>query len=255
MRAHRCRWLLLLGCLGGLTSCAPDVVLRKDVEIPKGLEEIDFADDGDGSLAAMHGRQGKWGTYRDSCPGGIVEPPVGTPLSPEKDGVNGSPSYYRSTAEGFDSRMLDVPNADIECWGGYIYFDFNYDGATSPHDYDATAYTGIFFAAKGWTSNNNLIGVKLVQASLTSTKNGGGCDPAINVCEDHYSNDFTLEPEWRGYKLRFSELAQDGWGLQGPFNPAQLRSMQFVGNTENAMGISFDYDISIDHVGFIKSDP
>src|SRR5262245_43257401 len=112
---RRCPWLLLLGVpviaaggaplprrrfrsgvaagliLGGVTSCIPDVVPNSpysdDVEIPEGLEEIDFADDGDGSLAAMKGRQGKWGTFRDQCPGGIVKPPVGTPLLPEEGGV------------------------------------------------------------------------------------------------------------------------------------------------------------------------
>jgi hypothetical protein len=280
MRAHRRRpWLLLLGrpliaaggapvsqrcwrlgvaaglVLGGMTtSCMPDVVQRKDVEIPKGLEEIDFADDGDDSLAPINGRQGKWGTFRDQCPGGIVKPPVGTSLLPEDGGVNGSLGYYRGTAKGFHSRQLDETNAADGCWGAFIYLDFNYDGGTSPRDYDATEYTGIFFAAKGWTSNDNVVSVRLVDADLVSTTNGGSCDP-MSVCEDHYGSYITIEPRWRGYELRFSELTQSGWGLKAPFNPARLRSLQFVGNSVNAAGVSFDFDISIDQVGFIKRDP
>jgi hypothetical protein len=279
MRAHLCRpWLLLLGgpliaaggapvpqrcwrlgvaaglILGGMTSCMPDVVPRKDVEIPKGIEEIDFADDGDDSLAAMNGRKGKWGTFRDQCPGGIIKPPVGTPLVPEDGGVNGSLGYYRGTAEGFHARQPDEMDAAGGCWGAFIYLDFNYDGAASPHDYDATAYTGIFFAAKGWTSNDNLVSVRLPQADLVSTTSDGACDP-MTVCEDHYGDYITIEPGWRGYELRFSELTQSGWGFKTAFNPARLRSLQFVGNSANAAGISFDFDISIDQVGFIKPDP
>jgi hypothetical protein len=249
MRARRRCWLLLLGCLGGLSACMPDVVPRQDVEIPQGLEEIDFADDGDGSLAALNGRKGKWGTFRDQCPGGMVKPPVGTPVSPEEGGVNGSLGYYRATAEGLQSRQ-----AEDNCWGAYLYFDLNDDGETSSHDYDATAYTGIFFAAKGQTSNDNLVSVRLVEAELVATTNGGDCDPA-SVCEDHYGDFITVGPEWRGYELRFSELTQSGWGFKAAFDPARLRSVQFVGNSVNAAGISFDFDISIDQVGFIKRDP
>ena len=99
---------------------------------------IDNLDDNDARIMMVGGRQGPWHSFNDSN-GGNQQPPIGTGFLPVTGGANNTSHAVHTTGSGYQ-------------FGG-VGFDLN-NSTTTPESaqsqgYNASAYTGITFWAKG----------------------------------------------------------------------------------------------------------
>jgi hypothetical protein len=129
-------------------------------------------------------------------------------------------------------------------WGAQIGFDFN-NVSEKSCVYNATAYSGISFWAKGSVPVKAMV---KIPATTQSTSDSGTCT-AVTMCEVHY----TLTPApilsatWTQYKITFADtatFAQAGWGTKAPFDKANIRTMQFQ------VPIGTALDVSVDDIAF-----
>jgi len=182
-------------------------------------------------------RVGYWYAVSDGTPGGTQQPPENGDFVPETscglsnaDG-NPVPGCAHTTGHGW---------AD---WGAGLAFDFN-----SPGDialaYDASAYTGIVFAARGRPP------FKLaVPTVATSAKESGGtCVPtayaATSDCEDHFGVMINVQPQWLYFVVPFAALSQEGFGQRVSFDPKTSLGLQFTADP------NLDFDFYITNVAF-----
>ncbi len=125
---------------------------------------IDNLDDGDGRILMADGRQGPWHVFNDQN-GGNQQPPFNGPFVAQSGGANNTPMAAHTTGNGYQ-------------YGG-IGFDLNnttnMPESSSSHPYDASAYNGIRFWAKG---DNAKLRVELAQRSFVPTDRGGSCAAA-----------------------------------------------------------------------------
>src|SRR5262249_28312309 len=115
----------------------------------------DNLDDGDDRILMTGGRQGPWHSFNSSN-GGNQQPPISGPFAPQSGGANGTPYAVHTTGSGYT-------------YGG-VGFDLNNSNSTIA-SYDASAFTGITFWAKG---NGNLR-VEFPQKSFVPSNQGGSC--------------------------------------------------------------------------------
>ena len=195
---------------------------------------VDDLEDGENAIQMLGQRTGYWFTYNDGSAAQIPAPdPSGaTPFKPSAGGHSAMFSAHTS-------------GPAFTKWGAGMGFDFN-NSASKSCAYDASAYAGIKFWAKGNVAIKAMVTVP--GTTLMTGTNYGTCVGAA-VCEDHYS----LQPKpvltdtWTQYTLDFASttaFAQEGWGTQATFDKSHLLAVQF----QVAMGLPFDF--SIDDVTF-----
>lgn len=208
-----------LGGTGGATGAT---------DIPLTTELIDDLDDNDGRILTSGGRQGPWHAFNDQN-GGNQQPPVNGPFVPKAGGANGTPYAVHTTGSGYQ-------------FGG-VGFGLNNPTMTpesaQSQPYDASAFNGITFWAKG--SGN--VRVELPQRSLVPSDRGGACS---SDCWNVYGAALPtpLGGEWQQYTIPFSALERERGGKMPPFNPAELMGVAFkAGGT---------FDFWIDQVQFTK---
>jgi hypothetical protein len=163
---------------------------------------IDGFEDEDITLEQNGGRGGVWYLFDDLTVGTAGPSPLMcTPLSGAPKDLGGYAMHI--TATGFTS------------WGSGLGVDFR----AGKKVYDASKYSGIRFWAKVGTGKNTRHRLQLADA--TTDKAGGKCNPAVNApdgakCDDHFGINEVFTTTWTQYSVKFSDLAQIGWGNAAP---------------------------------------
>ncbi len=159
------------------------------------------------------GRQGPWHSFNDSN-GGNQTPSINDPFLPDMGGANGTPYAGHTKGSGYQ-------------FGG-IGFDLN-NATTTPSGmqsqaYDASAYKGIIFWAKG---NGNLR-VELSQKAFVPTANGGSCtDSCWNVYGSRAAQGTLSMTDWKQVTIPFGTLTRDNGSTTPAFDPSQLMGIAF----------------------------
>jgi hypothetical protein len=194
------------------------------------LEMIDHLDDNDSQILTVAGRRGPWHAFNDSN-GGDQRPAPGMPFLPQAGGANNTPYAVHTTGSGYQ-------------FGG-VGFDLN-NPTTAPESmqsqpYNASAFTGIAFWAKG---NGNLR-VEIPQRSFVPTDRGGACG---SNCWNVYGSRAVqgrLTNTWQQFIIPFGALQRDDGSTSPPFNPAELMGVSFKHEGSN-------FDFWIDEVQFTR---
>ncbi len=195
---------------------------------------IDDLEDGDGAIHEIIGRIGAWYSFNDGTAGGMQTPSTTGDFLAEAGGASDSAFAARTTGKGFTE------------WGSGVGFDLNNPGEATVETkgkWDASAYTGLAFEAKG----NVGMRVSIMEIAVLPILVGGTCTPSTvegMECEDGHGKLVTLTSEWKTYELPFAMLKQEGWGKPQPFDPATITSIHFG----FAKGLT--WDVSIDNVRF-----
>lgn len=194
------------------------------------FEMIDNLDDNDARIIVAGGRQGPWHAFNNQN-GGDQRPPIGTGFMPQAGGANSTPYAAHTTGSNYT-------------FGG-IGFGLNNPSTTpeAPQSmaYNASAFTGITFSAKG---NGNLR-VELAQRSFVPMERGGSC---TGTCWNVYGSRMLqgrLTGDWQQFTIPFSGLQREDGSTSPPFNPAELMGISFKHE-----GASFDF--WIDEVQFTR---
>jgi hypothetical protein len=191
---------------------------------------IDDLDDGNDQLPMVDGRRGFWYVYHDTTVGGVQTPPD-TDFNPTAMGASGSAYAARTTGSGFTE------------WGAGMGFDINVgpENNALKGTFDAGAYTGISFQAKGSVP----IRVLVQTAGVLPEAQGGTCVPGTTPgteCEDAHGKDIALTTAWKEYQVPFAGLTQAGWGKVVSFDKKKLTAVFFQVNP------NVSFDVWIDEV-------
>ena len=186
---------------------------------------IDDLEDGDNATPLVDGRTGFWFVANDGTMGG-TQTPDPSAFAPENGGANGSMKAAHTTGTGFT------------VWGGVMGVSFNAVGnLTCP--YNASAFTGIEFWAKGTGSVRVMVGT----AGSIPVSAGGTCTPE-DQCHNHHGKAVTFTSDWVKYTLAWGDLTQDStWGAQiGDIDPSKVIQINFQA--------AAPFDFWIDEVAF-----
>lgn len=193
---------------------------------------IDDMEDGNAQILTQGGRFGSWFTYNDGT--GTQSPDPASSCLPADGGH--SPASLKSmhtTGTGFS----------LSGFGAGMGFDLNHPG-TERLAYDAHAFTGVVFWAKGAT-NIHVMVLEPATVPVSAPGQGGTCTPMGSFgCGDSHRANVALTTAWKQYAVPFSSLAQAGWGVGATFDPSQVLSIQF------AVDPVASFDFWIDEVGF-----
>jgi hypothetical protein len=120
-------------------------------------------------------------------------------------------------------------------WGALLAADF------SPRRcYDASAYAGLTFWARGRGSFN--VVAKMTQ--VAPGEFGGSC---THDCYDSHRATITLSNRWQEQRVTWAELKQKGFGQALPFDPRSLLSLEFTVGPEQT-----PFDFWVDDVRFLE---
>jgi hypothetical protein len=239
-----------LGMIAGLGGCAsgpsggddddtPGATCSALTGIPAGDDPtvIDDLEDGDEGIAENGARVGSWYSFNDGTAGATQAPPEAEDFKPA--GVDGACGMFAAHTSG----------KGFKDWGAGIGLDLNAPppatagGPELKLAYDASAYTGIAFEAKG----NTAITVGVAEIATVPMADGGSCTPSTvegMECEDSHSKLISLGSDWKTYKIEFSALKQEGFGKAVPFDKATLTGLQF------SVAQNLEFDFSVDNVRF-----
>ena len=195
---------------------------------------IDDLDDDDDQILMQSGRRGPWHAFNDSN-GGNQVPSVNGPFAPGivAGGASGSPYAVHTTGSGYAS------------FGG-VGFDLanptDTPGSMQCQAYDASAFSGITFWAKG---NGNLR-VEFPTQGFVPTANGGTC--SSGTCWNVYgSRDVQgkLTNDWQQFTINFSSNQREDGTNTPAFDPSKLMGIAFKHE-----GATFDF--WIDQIAFVR---
>lgn len=210
---------------------------------------IDDLEDGDDSVPHVGDRIGFWYTFNDGSPDGTQLPPTGQGNFEPSGGIgsgsgaNGTDFAARTWGEGFVGDPAEPPAVAMPGFARLVMTLRQVGGEYCA--YDASAYTGISFWAKG-----NVEIQFRVPSTMTMPLNQGGngiCQPA---CYDHHSVSVQLTDAWQLYSFAWSDLTQSGFAMpaaRGPLDPATLLELHWEAYDDAAVG---PFDFSIDEVSF-----
>jgi len=184
---------------------------------------IDDLNDGDRYIDSTDGRAGSWKVDYDETPGGTIYPDKVSGFTPTKTGD--SCRQYAAYVKG----------SGFSDWGANMSF-----GLGSP--YHAGRYTGISFWARNDPGTQHVIRVAFPDKDTDPKGNICKIDvPGPTACFDHYGYRITLSDVWTKYIIDFSQLTQDGWGLQGEFfDPESLYEVIFEIPENSIMSLWID---------------
>jgi hypothetical protein len=197
--------------------CVALVVAKGDAPLIEDFEHEDSR------VLERDGRQGNWITYDDGT--GTQAVPSRSPLFPSR--IPG--------ARGASKRALHMMGGHFTDWG--VTFGVELADAAC---YDASAYGGIEFWAKG----PGQIRVGLQVIDVLEQKHGGFCQAN---CYNTHKKVIDLSPTFRKYVVRWQDLKQ--LYVAGPavaFDPRRIRQLEFGIAPENT-----PFDVWIDDVSFI----
>ncbi|MGC4092553.1 MAG: carbohydrate binding domain-containing protein [Polyangiaceae bacterium] len=193
---------------------------------------VDDLEDGDSRILQVNGRQGPWHTFNSGDSGGS-QVPAGPTISPAGEGANGSKGSMHISGNGymFAGIGFDLNNADTV------------PESAQSKAYDASAWTGVVFMAKGGSSSTK-IRLELPMRDFVPPDRGGSCS---GTCWNVYGYEMSsaLGTSWQEVKVPFSMLVREEGGTSPAFDAKQLMSISF--KTRSA-----PFDFWIDDVRFYK---
>ena len=198
-----------------LRPCPEVVVARGDRPLIEDWEEDDP------SLLRADGRSGSWLTFDDGTSKQNV--PSSSQLRPSR--ITGGRSQYG----------LHLSGGRFTEWG----VSFGSDFATGSC-YDASAYDGVEFWAKGQSAIH--VGVQMID--IQSPKFGGFCSG--DVCYNSHRKRVTLSPGWKRYTVRWHELEQLNAAARIPLDTKRIRFLEFSILAEDT-----PFDVWLDDVSFV----
>jgi hypothetical protein len=217
--------------VGGVATCS-GTGGRADVFVPPmpGAcgDMIDDMEDGDGYICRGSGRVGQWYAYGSNITPPATPPPPAAPIRP---------SPVVPPRLGSTEAMHLMGSSITTVTGAALGVDLQLDGVTYG-TYNASAYTGISFYAKG----NVNIDVLVDSGPTTSPAYGGRCS---SICTPAQTT-IPLTPTWTLYRLPFDTFLP-GNGGQTPIDRASLTHFQFRVATA-ALGT----DLWIDDLSFVR---
>jgi hypothetical protein len=128
---------------------------------------------------------------------------------------------------------LRVKGDRLREWGATVEFVFG------SKCYDASAYAGIAFQARG----SSRIYLAPREVSVMPVSAGGIC---VEDCHNNHVKQIPLEPNWQSFEVRFDEVEQRGYD-RPRLDPRRLHSVAFLIRPEDT-----PYDVWIDDVRFIE---
>ena len=105
---------------------------------------------------------------------------------------------------------------------------------------DGTGHQGITFWAKGTAGTSNTIALQVAIPATHAVADGGDC---TSKCYDHPSKKVLLGAAWQQYNVKFTDLAQAGFGT-----PATYDGIIMALNWVSIEGPSVDFQI--DEIAF-----
>jgi hypothetical protein len=196
-----------------LDPCATAVVAKGDWPL------IDDLEDGNARLWPREGRTGSWFVENDRT--GRQEPAPGQPWHPIR--IEGGGHALRTHGDAFKD------------WGAAAGFHLA-DGAC----YDASAYDGISFIARG----RSRVNVSAQMVDVVPVAVGGTCQ---SDCFGNHLKTIELGARWQRYVVRWADFQQPGFGKKVDFNPKRLRSILF-----SVAASDTPFDLWLNEVSFLK---
>jgi len=184
---------------------------------------IDDFEDADARIAPLEHRAGFWSASNDNT--ATQRPTLRGPLSMARiPGGRGASRFALHTSGGKFTK-----------WGALLAADF------SPRRcYDASAYAGLTFWARGRGSFN--VVAKMTQ--VAPEEFGGSC---THDCYDSHRATIALSNTWQEQRVTWAELKQKGFGQVVPFDPRSLLSLEFTVGPEQT-----PFDFWVDDVRFLE---
>jgi len=197
---------------------APAHPCERRFRAPGSSPLIDDFEDGDGHVQEAEGRSFLWLLHFDYDEEGAVT----RVLRPEP------------TEDRNNRRALHLTGDALRDWGAVLDLPF-----TPHHCYDASAYAGLSFRAKG--PGRVFVGAREVR--VVPTRWGGTCQAD---CYNVHAAAVSLDSDWKQYDVRWSEMQQRGYDTP-PLDPTSLHSLQW-----HVHGEDTPFDLWIDDVRFLE---
>jgi hypothetical protein len=183
---------------------------------------VDDMEDGDRFILRDGGRAGAWFDGNDG---------TGAMMYPSPD----APFFMTKSTSVCFGNAVAVMGGPFTDWGANFGF-----GLGSP--YDASRYAALSFWARVDPGTSATIRVGFPDRN--SHPDGGLCvanASDANGCWDSHKARRQLTSNWAKYVISFSELRQDAWGYQGPFDPSTLFGVTFEIPANGVFSIWVDY--------------
>jgi len=184
---------------------------------------IDDFEDDDARIAPFEHRAGFWSASNDNT--ATQWPSLGRQLAMTRiPGGRGTSRFALHTSGGKFTK-----------WGALLAADFS-----ARRCYDASAYGGLAFFARGRGSFN--VVAKMTQ--IAAEEYGGSCS---HDCYDSHRATVSLSSNWQEQRVTWAELKQKGFGQVVPFDPRSLLSLEFTVAPEQT-----PFDFWVDDVRFLE---
>jgi hypothetical protein len=211
---------------------------------------IDDMESGAGRILGNEGRVGVWYAFNDQTDPAWST--LGTQWpAPAAPGVP-IPTSLIPGGRGCSGRAMHSYGDGFEYWGAGIGFDLGFDGQ-SYRTYDASAYAGITFWARGLPET--IMQVRVSTAVTTRAEWGGTCPQEL--CPYPYHTTLSFGSEWTQYWIPFASLHQSDWAGAVSFEQTELTNIQFFVPGPSQLDLSlwpYDYtqnfDFWVDDVAF-----
>jgi hypothetical protein len=178
---------------------------------------VDDFEDGDDAVLPNEQREGLWRWVRDTDAPGTAPALLPVP---------------RQNKTSRNQLALHVKGERLREWGATIEFVFG------GKCYDASAYAGIAFEARGSTR----IYVAPREVKVIPVSEGGLCEAD---CHNNHILQIELEPRWTKHEVRFEDVEQRGYDRPA-LDPSRLHSLAFLIRPEDT-----PYDVWLDNIQFI----
>jgi hypothetical protein len=199
---------------GALTSCPTPPLAGTAADLL-----IDDMEDVNNGIAKVGGRNGFWYTFSDA---------YGTMITPKPDPagsiplVPGSVDCHGASKGCIVVSGTVVANDEVAMKYAYAGVGFDFSNAKKPCHYNASAYSGIKFWARGDAELT-------LKVNIPATADAGGGGTCTVDCGNAHGLKVILTPTWTEYDLPFASIAPDPtWGPMPPpaFDKGNLLSVQ-----------------------------
>jgi len=182
---------------------------------------IDDFEDGDERAPRLEHRTGVWELFNDGT--GTQSPKPGMVSPVRIPGGRGASHFALHSAGGKFSK-----------WGSSLSLEFN-----PRHCYDASAYGGIEF----WARGRGEVRVVLKMTQVMAEEFGGSC---THDCYDGHAKRIKLTRDFQHVVVRWEDLKQQGFGAPPRFDARSLDAVDF-----SVLAEETPFDYWIDDVSFI----
>lgn len=200
---------------------------------------IDDLEDGDNGVSKVGNRTGYWYTYLDALGSTITPMPDATGAAPL---VPGTTNCHGASTKCVIITGMTAAADEVAMKYPYAGVGFDFSNAKKPCVYNASAYTGIKF----WARGDVALTIKLNTVQTATSDGGGTCTGAM--CNGGFSPagaDVILDTEWTEISIPFATATGPTWALPGPPDKSQLLSLQFQVPPGQA-----SYTVAIDDITF-----